>query len=166
MRGRADGSQPTTIDIPREPSAPAAFHQGAHKASEPYAGSASLLFFYFSNKNSSALCPFSKKQYLLPACLKPHTAPRPESHTQLCRGRHRGGGEGSCSTKELKQDIPSALMTRPVTPMMRKTDVFQKVSRCLILGVMKMESSDIIFSLGFHPLLASVWLQEILQSQF
>lgn len=73
------------MDIPREPSVPAASHQGARKALRPYVGSASLLCFAFSKKNPSALSPFSKK-YLWPACLKPRTAPRPESHTQLCRG--------------------------------------------------------------------------------
>lgn len=92
VRGRADGSQPTVMDIPRKPSARVALHQGARKALEPYVGRISLLFFVFSKKNPSALCSFSKK-YILPGCLKPHTSPRLESHTQLCRGeaqRRRG----------------------------------------------------------------------------
>lgn len=35
VRGRADGSGPSIMGIPREPSVPAAFHQGARKALQP-----------------------------------------------------------------------------------------------------------------------------------
>lgn len=95
-----------------------------------------------------ALC-LSFEKHSFPACPK-HTSPSTESHTQLCTvdGCWRGG-EGSCGTEELEQDIPSVLMTRPATPVMRKANVLQKVSRCFILGGMKADSLDVMFSSAF-----------------
>lgn len=68
---------------------------------------------------------------------------------QLCGadGCWREGEERSCGTEELEQDIPSVLMTRPATAVMRKADVLQKVS--FILGGMKADSLDVIFSSAF-----------------
>lgn len=44
-RGRADGPQPAKMVIPKEPSVPAAFHQGAQDALGLYAGRVSLVLF-------------------------------------------------------------------------------------------------------------------------
>lgn len=132
-------------------------------------------FFLYKRKNKQnqiyALCLLSEK-YSFPACPKYHTSPNTESHTQLCRGDGcwRGEREGSCGTEELKQDIPSVLMTRPVTPVMRKADVLQKVSHCLILGGMKADSLEVIFSSSFASQDRSkkpgIWLQEIMTFLF
>lgn len=93
----------------------------------------------------------------------PQTAPVSTlKYTHSCAGGwQRGGGEGSCDTQELEQDVPSVVMTRPVTPAMRKTDVLQKVSHCLILGGVKAGSLDIIFSSVF----ILYWPGQIQESQ-
>lgn len=130
-----------------EPSSPTALHQGVQEASDR-AICRQVSFLRKKNQTHICfMCLFSDK-YSLPACPKHHTSPNPELHTQLCRGD--GGEEGQgAAVQDLEQDVPPVLTTRPVTPAMRKTDVLQKVSRCLILRGMKVDSLDITFSSVF-----------------
>lgn len=89
------------------------------------------------------------EKYSLPARPKHHTIPT-LNYTHCCAGGNGGEEEGKgAAVQELEQDIPSVLMTRPVTPVTRKTDVLQKVSRWLILQAMKADSLDVIFSSVF-----------------